>query len=107
MILEKVWIMRPQATDRHGNPIGPEPTPISSPGWAVIPRTASEDNDRGEVPIEGYQIIRKANRPQPVSSSDQVICRGEVWDVEGEPAYYAGKATIVFLTRAGARQVVS
>lgn len=101
MKTETVYVVRPVGTDNLGNPLGPPEADRPIPGCFVIPRTTGEDNDRGAVPVEGYQVIKKSGQPLGVTSQDKIRCRGELWDIQGPPAYYAGKATIITLFKVG------
>lgn len=80
---ETVTVIRPAGRDENGDPTG-VPVEHDLENCIVWPRTTSEDNDRGIVPISGYNIWAPAG--SDVLATDQIRVRDEVNQVEGVPA---------------------
>lgn len=101
---ETIKVVRPGGTDWRGDPVG-TPTEHTVKGCVIWPRTSTEDNTRGEVIIDGYNVFTP---PDPdIEATDQIEARGELWEVEGRPGDYrtAGgrkKGVWVILKRVGA-----
>lgn len=91
---ETVVIQHPAPRDRFGDPEG-EPIVLGTLTQChVIPRMLDEDSDRGQVIIEGYQIIT----PPPsfaVPADAEVIVRGESQQVDGQVGDFRKKGRSV------------
>ena len=82
---ETVTRIRPAPTDRWGDPIG-SPTEVSLEGVAVAPRSSVEPGGLSTSVVTGYLLL--IPYAADVKVTDRVECRGEVWDVDGEPFEY-------------------
>ena len=91
---ETVVVQRPAPRDRFGDPEG-EPIPLGTLTQChVIPRMLDEDSDRGQVIIEGYQVIT----PPPgfeIPADAQVVVRGETQQVDGQVGDFRKKGRSV------------
>jgi hypothetical protein len=76
-----------QATDRHGDPIGPPAqTPIT--GCYVQPRGVSdEDNDLRTTTVTGWLVFVPPGAD--IRPGDRVRWHGDDYEVEGDPAVWS------------------
>ena len=101
--VETVALVPERETDSHGDPVGDAPEPVEVRGAITWPRTSTEEG-RGEVIIDGLNVFLPPGSPTP-DPKGQVIARGTVWEVDGQPGVYTKngneKGTIVVLKRRG------
>jgi hypothetical protein len=79
---ETVTVLR-QQYDHNGDPVGP-PVESSIENCIIWPRTSTENDARGIVPISGLAAWMPAGAD--IRSDDTARVRGEIYQVEGVPA---------------------
>lgn len=99
---EVVTVLR-QQRDENGDLTGTV-TETELANCLVWPRSTTEDNERGIVPISGYGVWVQGE--PDVRADDRVEARGEVYQVEGVPARHrkfsgAQWGTLFMLERVG------
>lgn len=96
---ESIFIIPAGEKDRHGDPVGAPAAEVEVRDCLTYPRSSLEQG-RGWVTIDGLNVFIPAGGQVP-TARDQVRAREQVWAVEGNPAVYTGRGTIVNLKRAG------
>lgn len=93
-----VVILRPGVALPKGEH-GEAPPPRTVEGCVIWPRSTLAYDDRGEVPIDGWNVFMPAGTD--IKESDKVLFKNKKWDIEGVPADYGRKGIIVVLKRVG------
>lgn len=90
--------------ERPGVPLpkgehGEAPPPRTVEGCTIWPRSTLAYDDRGEVPIDGWNVLMPGGTD--IKETDKVLFKNRKWDVEGVPADYGRKGVLVVLKRVG------
>ena len=96
----------PSAGSTSDNEPLPAGDPVPVKNCIIWPRRSSEDNDRGSVIIEGFNVYLPPGSRVP-KAVDKIVARGKTWEVEGVPGQFVSpsgrdKGTLVVLKRVGA-----
>lgn len=92
---ESVERLRPNGqAGRHGARAAETATRISS--VALVPRFASEESGNTNTTITGYTLY--CPPATDLKATDRVRARGQVWEIDGDPA--------AFITRKGKKKAV-
>lgn len=100
MIRESIVLVPPTTVDWQGDPTGAAGLQVTVEGCKVWPRTSSEDAARGSIVIDGLNVWIPSTQIE-ITAQHKVKARGETYNVEGVPGYYAGKGILVALEKVG------
>jgi hypothetical protein len=78
---ENIRLRAPAEKDRHNEPILPIPEWREVLANAVVPRSSSEEQQRGQIIISGFMVSVPASTV--VNDNDEVEIRGKVYSIEG------------------------
>lgn len=102
-----ITVIRKAKVDRLSTTPAPDAVEHDIPGCAILPKATLEEG-KGWVVTDDMQVF--APYGADIQADDLVLIPGDpkAWNVEGTPADYEnkhaiGKATLVTLTRTGAR----
>lgn len=84
---ETVIVVRPAVQDKFGTVRVPAKPDLILEGCQLVPR-AVEEEGRGWITIDGWDIWRFDPLPEPIEAHNQVRVRGELHEIEGPPAEY-------------------
>lgn len=84
---ESIIRRRPGGFDGFGNPTASTVPDLPLSGCAVYPRGSTEDSGRSATVVVGYTLLIP-DTTVDIVESDQVIWRGQVYEVEGEPGIW-------------------
>lgn len=92
---ESVQRLRVPSRDRHGDPIGAAAS-TTIVGCIVWPRdgnasSGNEKTDSQDTVIIGLQVLMPSGTD--ITPTDQMLVRGQIYDVEGEPASHRSPFT--------------
>lgn len=93
---ETIRIRPGRPTDRFNDPIGPVPEWVDIPGATVVPRTSTEDEQRGPVIISGFMVV--VGPAVAVRHTDELEIRGKIHQIDGEIGDY-GRRKIFYTKR--------
>lgn len=84
----------PTGEDRYHNPIRDwdNADRVDIAGCSIAPRTEGEDTDRGREGVVIGQVVR-VPRAVDVLATDRLEVRGELYQVDGEPAHWRSPYT--------------
>lgn len=96
---ETIKIKGKLLVDRFNDPL-PD---ADQPDWretqaTVVPRSAGDFEQRGEVIIAGFMVILPAN--DPIIDTDILEIRGQEHEIDGVVGRYGKKAKILYTMRA-------
>ncbi len=98
MLTETVTVERPPAKGKFGDPAGaPGPTfPLEA---LFAPNSSIEVTDRANAVDTDVTLYVENNTATGVLPSDRIRARGELYEVVGKPAVWAGFGTVIHLRR--------
>jgi hypothetical protein len=88
---------RPARPTRMGDPVGPVPAWIEIRGCLVVPRESQDFEQRGRVVLSGFMI--KAPRTATVLATDEIMVRGEIYQVDGAVGDFRRKGKLFYVKR--------
>lgn len=78
---ERIRLRAPAEKDWHNEPIEPIPEWREVTANAVVPRSSSEDQQRGQIIISGFMVAVPSS--VVVNDNDEVEIRGKVYGIVG------------------------
>lgn len=87
---ETVTVVRPAPLDKFGDPVpGETDTEFDSDGWMVAPGGSTELRD-GQNSVDSDMALYRTGPPgsEEILPKDRVRVRGQLYEVQGEPAVW-------------------
>lgn len=99
---EAVEVYLPSTKDRLGDPVlGALLTTLEN--CHVVPRMLGEDSDRGNVVIEGFQVIAPPPKVDvAIPANAEVVVRGQRQQIDGQVGDFrkkGRKVALIFMTK--------
>lgn len=102
--VETVTVVRPAIKDRLGAVVRPAGEDFDIEGCQLIPRAVREEGG-GWINIDGWDVWCLRGLPEPVDNQDRLRIRGEIHEIEGDPAVFdkrgVHKGTLIKTKRVG------
>lgn len=99
MNTEAATIVRPPGKAKFGDPASGSAVEFPLDGVLFAPGSSSEGHDRANSVDTDAALYVQGNTDTGVLATDRVRVRGELYEVVGTPAIWAGFGTVIQLRR--------
>jgi hypothetical protein len=96
---ESAIIVRPPGKAKFGDPAAGSPVEFALDGVMFAPGSSSENHDRANAIDTDAALYVQGNTETGVLATDRIRVRGELYEVVGKPAIWAGFGTVIQLRR--------